>query len=114
MAGAVVLWDGKGVVGVTFLLRGQQYTLSAILKHYEVSLLALWEFIPQKKNHRCCSPMTMPDCEQLCAPLRPSPNLDGQLLDLCYGSDLIAVEFYLFIPLEDRMQGCYHGDVKTL
>jgi len=35
MAGAVILWDEKGVVGVTTSLRGQQYTLSAILKHYE-------------------------------------------------------------------------------
>jgi len=67
-----------------------------------------------KKNHMCCSSMTMPDCAQLCAPLRPSPNLDGHLLDLCYGSYLIAVEFYLLIPVKDRMQGCYYGDVKAL
>jgi len=33
MAGAVIL-DEKGV-GVASLLRGQQYTLSVILKHYE-------------------------------------------------------------------------------
>jgi hypothetical protein len=58
--------------------------------------------------------MTVPDCAQLCAPLRPSPNLDGQLLDLRYSSDLIAVDFYLFIPLKDRMQGCYYVDVKAL
>jgi len=58
--------------------------------------------------------MKMPDCAQMCTPLRPSPILDGRLLDLCYGSDLIAVEFYLFIPLKDGMQGCYYGDVKTL
>lgn len=58
--------------------------------------------------------MTMPDCAQLCTPLRPSPNLEGQLLDLHFGSDLIAVEFYLFIPLKDRMQGCCYADLKAL
>lgn len=35
------------------------------------------------------------------------------LLDLHYSSDLVAVEFHLFIPLKDRMQGCCYGDVKV-
>jgi hypothetical protein len=35
MAGAVIFWDEKGV-GVTSSPRGQQCTLSAILKHYEM------------------------------------------------------------------------------
>ena len=35
------------------------------------------------------------------------------LLDLRYSSDLVAVEFHLFIPWRDRMQGRCYADVKV-
>jgi hypothetical protein len=97
-----------------FLAQGDNNILSQLYWNImKCDCLLLGSSSHKKKNH-VLFPHEMPDCAQLCAPLRPSPNLDGQLLDLRYSSDLTAVEFYLFIPLKDRMPGCYYGDVKAL
>jgi hypothetical protein len=57
--------------------RGEQWTLTAVMKHYKVWMLTFMKFIPQEK-WQCCYSMTMPGHSQVCTPLRPSQNVDVQ------------------------------------
>jgi len=53
--------DENGFILGNLLIRGQQCTLTAILKHYEIWMLALIKFVPQEECWKCCSFMAVPD-----------------------------------------------------
>jgi len=53
--------DETGVVLGSLLLRGLQCTLTAILKHSQIWMLAFIRFVPQEECWKFCSFMTVPD-----------------------------------------------------